>query len=404
MYKERRVMRKGRYTLGLGIVALVVLLGVLGCRTQAPAAPPAAPAPQQPAPAAPPAAPPPAPPQVFRLKMQTSWPATLTIHEQAVWLAQQLETLSGGRLKIEVLPAGAIVGAFDVADAVHRGVIDMAHTWPGYLAGKHPAAVVLSHGTMFGMDFIDYYGWVWEGGGWELLQELYRDVLKMNVVSFPILTAGPQALGWFPREIRTLDDLKGIKFRIPGLGADIMSRAGVSVVTLPGAEIIPALERRVIDGGEWIGCVEDMRLGFHNLLKIHYSPGVHEWVTVGDLVINGDVWNRLDRDLQELIKVSAQHLYFRWWVRFHKQNAEACKELIERHRVRIFRTPPAVFEGLMKILDGIVAENAAKDPFYAKVVESQRRYASIVVPYRLSYWQSYDLIGNHYWKENVYMK
>lgn len=380
--------------------AIAAAIGVLagGCARSAATPTPAGSAPAAPqAPAAPPAQ------QVFSLKMQSSWPATLTLHEQALWLAQEIEKLSGGRLKIEMLPAGAIVGALDVADATSKGVIDGAHTWPGYLAGKHPAGNALSHGTQFGMDFIDFYGWYWEGGGWELLNEYYQQVLKLNVVSFPVLTAGPQALGWFPREIKSMDDLKGLKFRIPGVGAEIMQKAGMSVVTLPGGEIIPALERKVIDGAEWVGCVEDQRLGFQNILKIHYSPGVHEIVTVGDLIINKDTWDKLPADLQEIVKVATQHLYFRWWVRYHKQNAEACQALIKQG-VRINRTPPEVYEQLIKIWDDITEAQAAKDPFYRKVVESQKQYASLIVPYRLSYWPSYELVGNHYWKDKVYMR
>ncbi|GBD10543.1 Monocarboxylate 2-oxoacid-binding periplasmic protein [bacterium HR23] len=394
-------MRKaGWYLLAVVVAALVGALLSAGCqRAQPTSTPPGAGAPA--APAAQPQAP---APQVRTLKMQSSWPATLTLHEQALWLAQEIETLSQGTLKIEMLPAGAIVPALDVADAVSKGVIDGGHSWTPYLVGKHPAATVLAQGTMFGMDFVDYFGWLWEGGGWELMQEFYQQVLKMNVVDFPVLTAGPQALGWFPKEIKNLDDLKGLKFRIPGLGADVMKEAGVSVVTLAGGEIIPALERKVIDGAEWVGCVEDQRLGFHNILKIHYSPGVHEVVTVGDLLINKNVWDSLTPHQQEAIKIATQHLYFRWWVRYHKQNAEACQELISKYGVRIYRTPPEVFEGLVNILDKIVEARAAQDPFYRKVVESQKRYASIVVPYRLSYWQNYDLLGNHYWKDKVYLR
>lgn len=383
---------------------LIALMSVMGLIAAGCARPAATPTPAAgPAPAAPPAAAPAPQQQVFSLKMQSSWPATLTLHEQAVWFAQEVEKLTGGRVKIEMLPAGAIVGAFEVADATSKGVIDGAHTWPGYWAGKHPAGNALSHGTQFGMDYIDFYGWYWEGGGWELLNEYYQQVLKLNVVSFPILTAGPQALGWFPREIKSMDDLKGLRFRIPGVGSEIMQKAGASVVTLPGGEIIPALERKVLDGAEWVGCVEDQRLGFQNILKLHYSPGVHEIVTVGDVIINKDTWNKMSPDIQEIIKVAAQHLYFRWWVRYHKQNAEACQALLKQG-VRINRTPPEVYEQLLKIWDDITEAQAAKDPFYRKVIDSQKQYASLVVPYRLSYWPSYDLVGNHYWKDKVYMR
>ena len=139
----------------------------------------------------------------------------------------------------------------------------------------------------------------------KLLEEFYRDVLKLNVVGFPILTDYPQGMGWFKKEINSLADLKGMKYRIYGIGAETYGRLGVSVVTIPGGEIVPAMERGVIEGAEWINCEEDKKLGLHQVAKHYYTPGMHEPVTGGQLMINGDVWKKLTPDLQEIVKVAS---------------------------------------------------------------------------------------------------
>jgi TRAP-type mannitol/chloroaromatic compound transport system substrate-binding protein len=334
----------------------------------------------------------------FKLKFQAAWPSGLTLFDNFKMFAEKVKTMSGGRLEIETLPASAVVGAFEVLDATSRGVIDGGHSAPGYYTGKHWAAIPLSHGPVFGMDFIDMYGWYWEGGGVELLNEWYQKVLKMNVVSFPILPAGPQALGWFKRPIGGWDDFKGFKIRIYGIGGDVFKEAGMTVVTLPGAEILPAAERGVIDAAEWVGGIEDLKLGFHNVWKHHYTPGMHEPVTIGDVTINKDVWDKLPGDLQEIIKNAAQATLFRWWVAWQKQNAMAYKEMVEKHGVTVHRTPNEILLTFLKTYDKILAKKVAEDAFTRKVVESQKAYAGLLVPYRRSAWPSYEFASDYYWK------
>ena len=233
------------------------------------------------------AAPPPASAQApIRWKMQTAWPLGVFPDDAAKLLVATIEKTSGGRLKIDVSPAGAIVPPFEIQDAVSRGVLDAGHTTPGYIIGKLAAFIPLTHGPLFGMDFIDYYGWYWEGGGHELLQEAYQQRLKMNVVSFQVHPEGPQAMGWFKKEIRTFNDIKGQRYRIFGIGAETYSKLGIATVTLPGGEIVPALERGAIDGAEWVNCSDDKILGIDKIAKFHYAPGMHEPVTVGEFIIN----------------------------------------------------------------------------------------------------------------------
>lgn len=339
----------------------------------------------------------------IRWKVQTAWPPTSIVQDAAKLLVETIEKTSGGRLKMDLLPAGAIVPAFEVQDAVNRGVIDAGHTAGGYIVGKLPAMIPLTHGPLFGMDFIDYYGWYWEGGGHELFNEAYQKQLKMNVVSFQVHPEGPQAMGWFRKEIKKFDDVKGLKYRIYGIGAEVYGKLGISAVTLPGGEIVPALERGVIDGADWINCYDDKILGLDKVAKFHYAPGMHEPVTVGDFIINKAKYDALPADLKEIIKVSVQASYWNHFVKFHEKTAKACQELI-KSGTRIVKTTDELNKRFLTVYDELHNGNAAKDPFYKKVVDSQKQYASLVVPYRLSYWPPYQFIGEHYWKEQVWLK
>ena len=342
--------------------------------------------------------------ETIKLKFQASWPSGLTIFDNFKMFADKVKKMSGGRLEIETLPAGAIVAAFDVLDATARGVIDGGHTAMGYYTGKHWAAIPLSHGPVFGMDFIDMYGWYWEGGGIELVNEWYQKILKLPVVSFPIAPVGPQALGWFKKEIKGWDDFKGVKMRIYGIGNDVFTRAGVATVQIPGAEILPAAERGVIDAAEWVGGIEDLKLGFHNVWKHHYVPGMHEVVTHSDLLINKSTWDKLSPDLQEIIKNATQATYWRWWVSWIRQNANAYKEMVEKHGVQVHRTPQDILDTFLRVYDEILAEKVASDPFIKKVIDSQRAHAGLVVPYRRSTWPSYEYASDHYWKDKLFLK
>ncbi|MFQ5830142.1 MAG: TRAP transporter substrate-binding protein, partial [Candidatus Methylomirabilia bacterium] len=318
--------------------------------------------------------------------------------------AKRVDQMSGGRLKIETLPAGAIVPAFQVVDATSKGVLDGAHTAARYLVGKHRAAIPLSHGPLFGMDYIDFFGWYYNGGGNELKNEWYQNILKFNVVAFPILPAGPQALGWFKKRVKNWDDFKGHKYRIYGLGNEVFKDAGMAVVTLPEPEILPALERGTIDGAEWVGGIEDLKKGFHNIVKVHLTPGMHEPVTVGDLVINKDVWNKLPPDLQAIVEAAVVETFWRWFTWWHSLSGDAYKTLVEKHGVNVYRTPKDI---LVKFVDGwekLRKKDAAADPFYAKVIESQRKYAEKVVPYRRSVWPDYNFLSDYYWKDKIFLK
>ena len=345
-----------------------------------------------------------APVETFELKVQAAWPTTLINYDNLVDFVERVEAMSGGRLKIEHLPAGAIVPAFELQDATDQGVVDGAHTALGYIVGKNRAAIPLSHGPVFGMDMIDMYGWYYEGGGWELLQEFYQDILGLNVVSFPIMPSGPQALGWFAKPIESLEDIQGLKYRIYGIGNEVYGKMGVAVVTLPGGEILPALERGVIDAAEWVGGIADLQLGFQDILKLHYPPGMHEPVTYADLIINKDTYDSLPADLQAIIQSAAGDTALRWWVKFAKENAIAYRTMVTEYGVEVRKTPDAILHEFLRVYDEIVAEDRAANPFYKKVTDSQKAYADLVVPYRLSTWPAYDFAGEYYQGDKMFLK
>jgi TRAP-type mannitol/chloroaromatic compound transport system substrate-binding protein len=339
----------------------------------------------------------------IRWKMQTAWPLGVFPDDAANLLVATIDKMSGGRLKIEKVPAGAVVPPFEIQDAVNRGVLDAGHTTPGYIIGKLKAFIPLTHGPLFGMDFIDYYGWYWEGGGHELLQEAYQQRLKMNVVSFQVHPEGPQAMGWFKKEIRSFNDIKGQRYRIYAAGAEIYNKLGVAAVTLAGGEIVPALERGAIDGAEWVNCSDDRVLGIDKIAKFHYAPGMHEPVTVGELIINKAKYDALPADLKDLLKAAVQASYWNHFVRFQEKTAKACQELLAQG-VKIIKTTDDLNKQVLRAYDEIAQADAAKDDFYRKVIDSQKKYSSLVVPYRLSYWPKYEFIAEHYYKDKIWLK
>jgi TRAP-type mannitol/chloroaromatic compound transport system substrate-binding protein len=343
--------------------------------------------------------------QTVNLKMQATWPASLTLYENFTFFAERVGKLSAGALKIEAMPAGQVVPAFEVLDATSKKVIDGAHTWAGYWTGKNKTAILFTGGPgAFGMDMIDTLGWMYNGGGLELYQEFYRDILKLNVVVLPVLPSGPQAFGWFKRPIKNLADFKGMKCRQTGIAAEVWQRMGMQTVNMPGGEIIPAAQRGVIDCAEWVGGVEDMRLGFQNVWKYHYTPGMHEAVTIGEVLINSDVWKALTPQHQEIMKSAANEAFIVWWAKWQKQNADAVRELQEKYNVQILRTPPDILIAFLKEWDKLAKEESEKNPFFKKVLDSQRAYAAVVVPAKRFYFPPYSFAANYYFPEKAAAK
>jgi TRAP-type mannitol/chloroaromatic compound transport system substrate-binding protein len=339
--------------------------------------------------------------QQTNLKMQATWPASLTLYENFTYFVERVGKISNGTIKIDAMPAGQVVPAFEVLDATHKKVLDGAHAWSGYWTGKSKTAILFTGGPggTFGMDMIDAIGWMHHGGGIELAQEFFQKELKLNLFWHPILPSGPQAFGWFKRPVKNLADFKGMKCRQTGLAAEVWQRMGMQTVNMPGGEIIPSAQRGVIDCAEWVGGVEDLRLGFHNVWKYHYTPGMHENVTIGEVVFNLDIWKGMSAHQHEMIKSAANETFLIWWAKWQKQNADAIKELQEKHGVRILRTPPDILVAFLKEWDKLAAEEGAKNPFFKRVHDSQRQYAAVVVPAKRFYFPPYSFAANYYWPE-----
>jgi TRAP-type mannitol/chloroaromatic compound transport system substrate-binding protein len=339
----------------------------------------------------------------IRWKVQTAWPPTSIVQDAAKLLVETIEKTSGGRFKLDLMPAGAVVPPFEIQSAVSRGVLDAGHTTPGYIIGKLKAFLPLTQGPLFGMDFIDYFGWYWDGGGHELLNEAYQQRLKMNVVSFQAHPEGPQAMGWFKKEFRTLEDMKGQRYRAYAAVAEVYNKLGIPSVLLAGGDILPALERGAINGAEWVNCYDDQILGLDKVAKFHYVPGVLEQVTVGEFIINKAKWDALPADLKAVVKTSVQASYWIHFVRFQKKTAKACQELLASG-VKIVKTADELNEAFLGAWDEIWEADAAQDEFYRKVIDSQQKYSGLVVPYRLSYWPNYNFIAEHYYKDKIWLK
>ena len=337
------------------------------------------------------------------LKMQATWPASLTLYENFTYFVDRIHKTSGGSLKIDAMPAGQVVPAFEVLDATHKKVLDGAHAWSGYWVGKNKTAILCTGGPggTFGMDMIDALGWMHHGGGIELCNEFFQKELKLNVQWIPILPSGPQAFGWFKRPIKNLADFKGMKCRQTGMAAEVWQRMGMTTVNMPGGEIIPSAQRGVIDCAEWVGGIEDLRLGLPGVWKYHYTPGMHESNSMLELIINTDVWKGFTPQQQEAVNLATLSTFVRWGVRWQKQNADAIDEMRTKHGVQMLRTPPEILIDFLKTWDKIAAEESAKSPFFKKVLESQRAYAAKVVPAKRFMFPPYSFAANYYWPEKA---
>jgi TRAP-type mannitol/chloroaromatic compound transport system substrate-binding protein len=335
------------------------------------------------------------------LKFQSTWPASLTLQDNFRMFAERVDKLTRGEVKIEAMAAGQVVPAFEILDATHKKVLDGGHGVAYYWVGKNKSATLFSATPAgpFGMDHFDFLGWLYEGGGMDLYWEFYRDILKLNVVAWPIGGASPQAFGWFKRPIKNLADFKGMKCRQTGIVAEIFQKMGMQTVNMPGGEIVPSAQRGVIDCAEWVGGIEDLRLGLPQVWKYHYTPGMHESNSMLEVIINSDVWKGLTPAQQDAVRSSTFDTFVRWGIKWQKQNADAIEEMRTKHGTQILRTPPEILIEFLKTWDKMAAEESAKDPFFKKVLESQRVYASKVVPAKRFMYPPYSFAANYYFPE-----
>lgn len=319
-----------------------------------------------------------APQQVYKWKMVTAWPKNFpALGTSANKLAKIIDEMSNGRLKIKVYGAGELVPAFEVFDAVSEGTAQMGHSSPYYWKGKIQAAQFFTT-TPYGMTAQEMNSWMRVGGGQELLNELYA---PFNLVAFPAGNTGIQMAGWFNKEINSVNDLKGLKMRIPGLGGEVLARAGGTPVMLPGGEIFTALQTGTIDATEWVGPYNDLAFGLHKAAKYYYYPGWHEPGSMLELMINKQAFESLPADLQAIVKTAAQAMNEDVLSEMTARNMLALKELKDRHHVDVRELPKDVLERLKTISNEVLAEVAESDPTSKKVFESLNQYAQDIKAY-----------------------
>jgi TRAP-type mannitol/chloroaromatic compound transport system substrate-binding protein len=340
----------------------------------------------------------PAQEETFQLTMQATWPTGDPHYFNFTRWAEEVERMTRGRVQIETLPAGAIVPAFEVLDSVHDGVLDGGHAWSGYWIGKDRAAVMVSSGPAgpFGMNAVDYWGWIWEGGGLEVNNRFFQETLDSDVVWFPAGSTGPQSLGWFNVEITSAEDFRGQRLRIPGIPGEMYEAMGLSVITLPGGEIVPAGERGVIDAAEYVGPWIDEAMGFEDVWQYHYAPAYHEVVTVAEVLFNKDIWDSFPEDIQDLITLVTRehHIWFEN-VKYYN-NKEAMDRLTEKG-VQFLRTPGEILEQSLDAWHDIFANEYETNEAFRMIANSQLEWARNVVVAKRILEPDWKALADVYW-------
>lgn len=333
-----------------------------------------------------------------RIRMQTAVPSASIYFELLKRFSDRIDRMSNGRMKIEVLPDGAIVPAFEILDAVDKGIVESGYAWTHYWSGKHPAAGLFSNpmaGSGVGLDQLSHVAWLLEGGGNKLYEKLYSDILKVNVVPLMVQPMGPDPLGWFKRPIKDVADFKTMKYRSPpGITGEIFKEMGVSAVALPGGEIVPAAQRGTIDAAEWIGPADDRNLGLHTVWKNYYLQGLHQSTDVGEVLFNKGFWDKLAPDMKEIVRAAALASMTETYAFNVYRNAQAIVELREKHGVQILDTPKDFFPEFVRATNVVLERYAQKDAFFKEVLDSQRGFGKIVVPYWTKITDLYSQLGN----------
>ena len=298
--------------------------------------------------------------------------------------ADDVAALTGGSLKIEILPAGAVVGPRDIMDAVDAGLVEGGFAWTHYWGGKHPAANLFGApiaGAGVGMDALAFLSWFQYGGGKELYDQLW-DEMGVNVKGFMLQPVGPEALGWFPEPINSMDDFRKLRFRAPpGMVGAAYNEIGVAAVAMGGGDILPALEKGTIDAAEWCCPKPDSVFGFQKVLKHYYLQGLHQVVVNADLYINGDVYDSLSAMEQKALEVAANASLSKSMSYRILENGKSLKDLTENHGVILEDTPADYFTEYMAAAKKLLEAAAADNEFFAEVWQSQKDFADIAVPF-----------------------
>ena len=329
------------------------------------------------------------------VRMQTSWPASDIWDEFAKDYATRVNEMSGGRLNVEVLPAGAVVAAFQVLDAVNDGVLDAAHSVPVYWYGKNKAASLFGTGPVFGGSATTMLGWFYEGGGQELYQELTQEIMGLDVIGYLGFPMFAQPFGWFKGEVNTAADLEGFKYRTVGLAADLLAKLGMSVAQLPGGEIVPAMERGVIDAFEFNNPTSDRRFGAQDVAKNYYLSSYHQASESFEFLFSRTFMEDLDPDLQAILRYAVEAASTANTAKAMNQYSADLQWLQEEGGVTVHRTSKDILDAQIRAWDELIPE-LELDEFMKRTLDSQRQWVERVTYYELMNAPDYALAYEHY--------
>jgi TRAP-type mannitol/chloroaromatic compound transport system substrate-binding protein len=316
-------------------------------------------------------------------KFQSTWPAKDIFHEYAADYVAKVNGMAGGRLKLDLLPAGAVAKAFEVQDAVISGTLDGGHGVTAYWYGKHKAYSLFGTPPAFGWRANQLLGWIKYGGGQELYNELVHDILKLDLVGFLTGPMPTQPLGWFKAPVESAEAMKGMKYRTVGLSADVYNEMGVAVTIMGGADIVPAMDRGLIDAAEFNNPSSDKVLGFPDVSKVYMLQSYHQSCECFEIVFNKTKYEKLPAELQAVLQYAAEassaDMSWKAMDRYSKDLAA-----LREAGVQVIKTPDSVLDAQLAAWDKVIAKQSA-DPFFAKVIESQKAWAQRIVSFDLEY-------------------
>ena len=333
--------------------------------------------------------------QTVSMRFQSTWPAKDIFHEYANDFAKKVNDMAGNRLKIEVLPAGSVVPAFQLLDAVAKGTLDGGHGVVAYWYGKNQAVALWGSGPAFGMDANMVLAWHYYGGGKELLDEIYKS-LNLDVQSFLYGPMPTQPLGWFKKPVARVQDLKGLKFRTVGLAVDVFTDMGLAVNPLPGGEIVPALDRGLLDAAEFNNASSDRVLGFPDVAKICMLQSFHQSSEQFEILFNKTKYSTLPTELKSVIDYAVQASSADMSWKAADRNSTDYLEMQSKQGVRFFKTPDAILRAQLASWDKVTAQKSAENPMFKKVMDSMRTFAQRAGRWQFDTVVDYRMAYNHY--------
>jgi TRAP-type mannitol/chloroaromatic compound transport system substrate-binding protein len=333
------------------------------------------------------------------MRWQSTWPSKDIFHEYALDYAKKVNDMTGGDLKIEVLPAGAVVPAFGLLDAVSKGVLDGGHGVLVYHYGKQTALALWGSGPGFAMDANMLLSWHRYGGGKELLEKLYASI-GANVVSFPYGPMPTQPLGWFKKPVAKADDLKGLKYRTVGISIDVFTAMGMAVNALPGGEIVSAMDRGLLDAAEFNNATSDRVLGFPDVSKVCMLQSYHQNAEQFEITFNKDKYNALPEKMRAIISNAVDAASAEMSMKAIDRYSKDYAEMQSKDNVKFYKTPDAILKQQLEVYDEVVKKKSAENPLFKEILQSQLAFARRTTQWEQDTVVSRKMAYDHYWGAN----